>query len=83
MKLYDVFQFVVIAAIVPASALYVWRKQAPAAFRSTQIAVVLLLLKPQRASWVRALGRRLAPATAQTAACGGCAAGCSSSTTHA
>jgi hypothetical protein len=83
MKPYDVFQFVVIATIVPASALYVWRKQAPAAFRRAQIAVALLLLKPQRAPWLRTLGRRLAPPTALAGACGGCASGCTTATPRA
>lgn len=78
MKAYDIFQYAVIAAIVPASALYVWRRQAPAAFRRAQVAVALPLLKSQRAPWLRALGRRLAPASAQTQACGGCASACTS-----
>lgn len=82
MRLYDVFQYAVITTIVPMSALYVWRKQAPAGFRRTQVALALQLLKPQRTPWLRAIGRQLAPAGIQSAACGGCASACSSPQAH-
>ena len=77
MRLYDAFQYGVIGAIVPASALYVWRRQAPASFRRGRVAIAIFLLQPQRANWLRNLGRKFAPPAAAAAACGGCSSGCS------
>jgi hypothetical protein len=77
MKLYDAFQYAVLAAVVPASALYVWRRQAPASFRRGRVALALWLLRPQRADWIKRCGRRIAPAAignaASCGACDGCA----------
>jgi hypothetical protein len=77
MRLYDAFQYGVIAAIVPASALYVLRRQAPASFHRGRVAVAIFLLQPQRSAWLRGLGRKFAPAAPTAAACGGCSSGCS------
>ncbi|KLD72891.1 hypothetical protein Y886_40920, partial [Xanthomonas hyacinthi DSM 19077] len=56
--------------------LSVWvvlKKQAPGTARKLRGAVALRLLKPGRASWLQALGRRIAPAaTGAGGACGGC-----------
>ena len=76
MKFYDAFQYAVIAAIVPVSALYVLRRQAPASFRRARVAIALKLLKPQRAEWLHRLGRRIAPTPTAASACGGCSGGC-------
>jgi len=83
MRLYDAFQYGVIAAIVPASALYVLRRQAPASFRRGRVAIAIYLLQPQRADWLRRLGRRFAPPSTNAAACGGCSSGCSTTSTRA
>ncbi|OEZ02005.1 MULTISPECIES: DUF6587 family protein [Stenotrophomonas] len=66
-------QYVVVALIVLASAWVVVKKQMPGTVRRVRGAAALSLLKPQRAAWLQALGRRIAPpANSGGAGCGGC-----------
>lgn len=72
-------QYIVIAVAVLASAWVVFRKQAPNAARRLRIALALPLVREGRPAWLRAIGKRLAPAPAAgTDGCGGCS-GCDSS----
>jgi len=66
-------QYVIVAVAVLVSAWVVFRKQAPAAARRLRIALALPLVREGRPAWLRALGKRIAPAP--TAGAGGCA-GC-------
>lgn len=70
------FQYIVVALAVLLSACVVLHKQAPNAMRRLRISIALRLLRDGRPSWMRALGRRIAPAAMTTGACGGCD-GCS------
>ncbi|MDQ1093365.1 hypothetical protein QE400_002778 [Xanthomonas sacchari] len=66
-------QYLVIALAVLVSAWVVLKKQFPGAARKLRGALALRLLRPGRASWLQALGRRIAPpVSAGTGACGGC-----------
>ncbi|HAI46454.1 hypothetical protein D3C87_399800 [compost metagenome] len=66
-------QYVVVALIVLASAWVVLKKQFPGVVRRLRGALALALVKPQRAAWQQALGRKIAPpASAGGSACGGC-----------
>ena len=66
-------QYVVIALAVLVSAWVVMKKQFPGAVRKARGAIALGLVKPQRAAWLQALGRKIAPpATGGGGACGGC-----------
>ncbi len=66
-------QYIVIALAVLASAWVVLKKQFPGTLRRARGALALALLKPQRAAWLQALGRRVAPpASSGGGACGGC-----------
>jgi hypothetical protein len=66
-------QYVVIALAVLVSAWVVFRKQAPDAARSLRITIALPLLREGRPAWLRAFGKRIAPAPKVGAdACGGC-----------
>ncbi|WP_101926553.1 MULTISPECIES: DUF6587 family protein [Luteimonas] len=65
-------QYVVVAAAVLLSAWIVLKKQAPQLARRLRIALALPLLREQRPGWVRALGRRIAPAPRAVDACGSC-----------
>jgi hypothetical protein len=66
-------QYIVVALIVLASAWVVLKKQFPGTVRRLRGAMALALVTPQRAAWVQALGRRVAPpATGGGAGCGGC-----------
>ncbi|MCW6026560.1 hypothetical protein K4043_00880 [Stenotrophomonas sp. SRS1] len=66
-------QYVVIALAVVVSAWVVMKKQFPGTVRKARGAIALGLVKPQRAAWLQALGRRIAPpATGGGGACGGC-----------
>lgn len=66
-------QYVLIALAVAVSAWVVFRKQAPNAARSLRIALALPLLREQRPAWLRAFGKRIAPAPKASAdGCGGC-----------
>lgn len=68
-------QYVVIAVAVIASAAFVFRSRFPRAARALRLHVAAWLLRPDRASWLQHLGRRLAPAATAGAGCGGCS-GC-------
>jgi hypothetical protein len=66
-------QYLVIALAVLVSAWVVVKKQFPGAAHKLRGAIALRLLKPGRAIWLQALGRKIAPeATAGGGACGGC-----------
>lgn len=66
-------QYIFIALAVTVSAWVVFRKQAPNAARRLRIALALPLLREGRPAWLRALGKRIAPApNASADGCGGC-----------
>jgi hypothetical protein len=66
-------QYIVVALIVLLSAWVVLKKQFPGTVRKARGAIALGLVKPQRATWMQALGRKIAPpATGGGGACGGC-----------
>jgi len=66
-------QYIIVALIVLISAWVVLKKQFPGTVRKARGAIALGLIKPERASWLQALGRRIAPpATGGGGACGGC-----------
>lgn len=66
-------QYIVVALIVLISAWVVLKKQFPGTVRKARGAIALGLIKPQRATWLQALGRMIAPpATGGGGACGGC-----------
>ncbi|MGX9188851.1 DUF6587 family protein [Stenotrophomonas sp. Ker107b] len=66
-------QYVVIALAVVVSAWVVMKKQFPGTVRKARGAIALGLVKPQRAAWLQALGRKIAPpATGSGGACDGC-----------
>ncbi|MDR7192908.1 DUF6587 family protein [Luteimonas terrae] len=65
-------QYVVVALAVLLSAWVVLKKLAPNATRRLRIALALTLLRAGRPTWVRALGRRVAPSPAATGTCGSC-----------
>jgi len=66
-------QYIVVALIVLISAWVVLKKQFPGTVRKARGAIALGLIKPERASWLQALGRRIAPpTTGGGGACGGC-----------
>ncbi len=66
-------QYILIALAVAASAVYAFRKLAPALTSRWLAAVSIRLSRPGHAAWVRALGRRLQPGQAT----GSCSDGCS------
>jgi len=66
-------QYIVIALAVLASAWVVLKKQFPGTVRRLRGMLALQLLRPARADWLQALGRRVAPpASGDSGACGGC-----------
>ncbi|UYB50569.1 hypothetical protein OCJ37_11075 [Xanthomonas sp. AM6] len=66
-------QYLVIALAVLVSAWVVLKKQFPGTARKLRGAIALRLLRPGRAAWLQAVGRRIAPAaTGGGGACGGC-----------
>ncbi|MCW4455134.1 hypothetical protein OK348_10010 [Flavobacterium sp. MXW15] len=66
-------QYLLVALAVLASAWVVLKKQFPGTVRKLRGAIALYLLRPQRAPWLQALGRRIAPpASGGGGACGGC-----------
>ncbi len=68
-----ILQYIIIAMAVLASAWVVLKKQFPGTLRRARGAIALALLKPHRAGWLQALGRRVAPpASGGGGACGGC-----------
>lgn len=66
-------QYIVVVLIVMISAWVVLKKQFPGTVRKMRGAIALGLVKPQRAGWLQALGRKIAPpASGGAGACGGC-----------
>lgn len=66
-------QYVLVALAVLASAWVVASRQFPGTVRRVRGALALWLLRPGRAAWLQAAGRRIAPpASAGSGACGGC-----------
>ena len=66
-------QYIVIALAVVASLAAVMHKQFPKATRDLRIALALPLLRERMPGWMKALGRRLAPAPrGGGSSCGGC-----------
>ena len=66
-------QYAAIAVLVLASLAVVMRKQFPQATRRLRVALAVWLLREGRPSWMRALGRRIAPPPSQgEGGCGGC-----------
>ncbi|WP_305803925.1 DUF6587 family protein [Stenotrophomonas sp. YIM B06876] len=66
-------QYVVIALAVLFSAWVVVKKQFPGTTWRLRGTLALWLLKPERAHWIQAWGRRIAPpASGAGSACGGC-----------
>ncbi|MCF7749768.1 hypothetical protein KQ945_03335 [Bacillus subtilis subsp. subtilis] len=66
-------QYVLVVLIVLVSAWVVLKKQFPGTVRKARGAIALGLVKPQRAPWLQALGRKIAPpASGGGGACGGC-----------
>jgi hypothetical protein len=66
-------QYIVIALIVFASALYAFRKLAPLLTNRWLASASIRFTQPGHAAWVRALGHRLQPKQAT----GSCSDGCS------
>ena len=71
-------QYCVVALAVLASIGVVMRRQFPNATRSLRIACALPLLREGRPTWMRALGRSIAPPvrSGSGAACSGGCSGC-------
>lgn len=67
-----VLQYAIIAVAVLVSAWVVFRKQAPGAARRLRIALALPLVREGRPAWLRALGKRIAPAPKAAGGCAGC-----------
>lgn len=66
-------QYLLVALAVLVSAWVVLKKQFPGSVRRMRGALALALLKPGRAGWLQALGRRIAPPVSSGGgACGGC-----------
>ncbi|MCU1020857.1 DUF6587 family protein [Stenotrophomonas maltophilia] len=66
-------QYLLVALAVLVSAWVVLKKQFPGSVRRMRGALALALLKPGRADWLQALGRRIAPpVSGGGSACGGC-----------
>ncbi len=66
-------QYAVIAVAVVVSAWVVLKKQFPGPLRKARVALALPLLREDRASWIRGLGRWIAPPGLTTGKmCGGC-----------
>ncbi|MFS8063082.1 MAG: DUF6587 family protein [Luteimonas sp.] len=77
-------QYFVIGLAVLASAVHVASSRFPAGVRRLRVSMALPLLREGRSSWLRALGRGIAPVPSAMAnnGCGGCNS-CSSGTTRA
>lgn len=71
-----VLQYVIIALLVLASALYVLQHRAPQFTRKLRVAVAVRLLRVQRPLWLHTLARRIAPPTSKVGGCDGCSGGC-------
>ena len=83
MSLSLLLQYLVIGLAVLASALHVASSRFPAGVRRLRVSMALPLLREGRASWLRALGRRIAPLPSAMAGtgCDGCNS-CGSGTTQ-
>lgn len=66
------WQYLLIALAVLVSAWVVLSKQFPSAARRLRTALALPLLRPERPTWLRTLGRRLAPPARSGGGCAGC-----------
>jgi hypothetical protein len=66
-------QYIIVALIVVASALYAFRKLAPALTNRWLASASIRFSQPGHAAWLRALGQRLQPKQAT----GSCSDGCS------
>lgn len=69
-------QYAAVAALVALSAWMVLRRQFPVAARRLRVAVAIPMVRDGRPTWLRALGRRIAPPTSAggkgCGSCGGC-----------
>jgi hypothetical protein len=66
-------QWLIVGVAVIASALYVFARHRPAAAARLRGMLVLAMVSPRRATWIRQVGRRLAPARRIALHdCGGC-----------
>ncbi len=65
-------QYLIVTIAVLVSAWVVFRKQAPGAARRLRIALALPLVREGRPAWLRALGKRIAPAPKAAGGCAGC-----------
>ena len=66
-------QYLIIAVAALASVWVVMKKQFPGTTRRLRAALAMALLKPGRAGWMQALGRKIAPpSSGGGGACGGC-----------
>ena len=65
-------QYLIVTIAVLVSAWVVFRKQAPGAARRLRIALALPLVREGRPAWLRALGKRIAPAPKVAGGCAGC-----------
>ena len=74
MSLSLLLQYLVIGLAVLASALHVASSRFPAGVRRLRVSMALPLLREGRPTWLRALGRWIAPLPSAMAAtgCGGC-----------
>jgi hypothetical protein len=70
-------QYLLVAAAVAASTLYVVHQRAPRLSRRVRVAIAIPLVREGRPAWLRRLGRWLAPPRVVGDFCGGCD-GCSS-----
>ena len=66
-------QYTVIALAVVLSAVYVARRQFPAAVRRLRVLVALPMVRDGKPRWLQRLGRTIAPpAQGAAGSCGGC-----------
>jgi hypothetical protein len=72
-----VAQYVVVGIAVVASAVFVLQSRWPAGIRKLRIACALPLVREARPQWVRSVGKWIAPAAKNAAACGEGCDGCS------
>lgn len=63
-------QYLVVALAVVFSAWIVMKKQFPNATRKLRIAIAIPLVREGQPSWLRALGKRIAPPAKAAAHCG-------------
>lgn len=68
-------QYAVIAVLVLGAAAYVLHDRAPALSRRLRVAIAIPMVREGKPSWMRALGRRIAPPTLSGKDCGSCS-GC-------